>query len=223
MAAAGGATSAADEALASLCQSYWFPLYSYVRRCGYNSHDAHDLTQGFFTRLLEKRDLRSIDQSKGKFRAFMLACIKHFLSNERDRQRAIKRGGGRTLVSIDVDDAEKRYAIEPTDHMTPDKWFDRQWALTLLEHTLEALRDEAVKAGRAEVFDRLRPHLTGETTDERYADIAEALAMTVDGVKATVYRLRKRYRKRLRERIAETVADDSEIEDELNALFAALG
>lgn len=222
MAAAGSATTAADEALASLCQAYWFPLYAYVRRCGHNSHDAHDLTQGFFARLLDKRDLQSVDPGKGKFRSFMLACVKHFLSNERDRNNAIKRGGGRTIVSIDVDRAEQRYAVEPADHLTPEKLFERQWALTLLEHTLATLHDEAVKAGRGEVFDRLQPHLVGEATNETYADHAEILSMTEDAIKATVYRLRKRFQKRLRERIAETVADDSEVEDELKALFAAL-
>src|SRR2546430_9901540 len=146
----------AGEALESLCRAYWYPLYAFIRRRGYDSHDAQDLTQGFFTRLLEKNYLAQADREKGRFRSFLLAALKHFLSDEQDRARAQKRGGGQALISLDEQTAEGRYRLEPADVMSAEKLFERRWALTLLEQARTRLCDEYVAAGQAEFSDQLR-------------------------------------------------------------------
>jgi RNA polymerase sigma-70 factor (ECF subfamily) len=209
-------------ALASLCELYWYPLYAFVRRQGHAAHDAEDLTQGFFASLLDRDALGELNPERGKFRAFLLACLKHFLANERDRERALKRGGGKTIVSLDAASAEQRWRLEPADELTPDDIFLRGWALTLLERTLSELRSEFEASGRGELFDHLKVYLTGEATVSQ-ADVAAKFGMTHDAVKAAVYRLRDRFRRRLREAIADTVAEPDAIEDEMRELFAALG
>jgi RNA polymerase sigma-70 factor (ECF subfamily) len=211
----------ARDALASLCTAYWYPLYAFVRRQGHGPEQAQDLTQGFFARLLEKNDLASADQTRGRFRSFLLAACKHFLSNERDREHALKRGGGRVPLSIDRTAAEGCYGREPSHDETPERLFERRWALTLLEQVLARLRGEYETAGKGRLFERLKGHLTGG--GEAHAQAAAELRMSEGAVKVAVHRLRQRYRDLLRDEIAQTLTDPAEVEDEVRALFAALG
>jgi len=212
----------ARQALAELCAAYWYPVYAYVRRRGHDHHAAQDLTQGFFARLLEKNDLAAADQTRGRFRSFLLTACQHFLANEHDRATAQKRGGGQAHVPLDFTDADGRFAREPADETTPERVFDRQWALGVLDRVLAGLRDEYVESGRAKLFDSLKGSLTG-ATEVGYAEMADQLRMTVGAVKVAVHRLRQRYKDRLRAAIAETVATPEEVEDEIRDLFAALG
>jgi len=222
--ATAGETSApgAADALAQLCESYWYPLYAYVRRWGYPADEAQDLTQEFFARLLEKRYLQQADPARGRFRSFLLASLKHFLSNERDRARAQKRGGGVAPLSFDVETAEGRYRREPPDIETPDRVFERRWALTLLDRVLGSLAEEHHRAGKGPFFERVRDLLTEGRADAPYAEIAVALGTTEGALKVAVHRLRRRYGELLREAIAETVADPADVDDEIRYLFAAL-
>jgi len=221
LAAAHDSRPDAQAALAALCETYWYPLYAYVRRCGYESHDAEDLTQEFFARLLDKDYLASVDRSKGKFRSFLLASLRHFLANERDRAKARKRGGGRTVFSFDRGEAETRYRLEPSHELTPEKDFDRQWALTLLGQVLEGLRAEHVASGTEGLFEGLKGFLTQAEGSCPYAEVACRLGMTEGAVKVAVHRLRRRYRQLLREHIARTVASPEEIDEEIRHLFGA--
>lgn len=209
-------------ALSELCEAYWLPLYVYVRRLGHTQHEAEDATQAFFAMLLEREDLRTVDPARGKFRSFLLASMKHFLANRRRHAAAQKRGGGRTVVSLDVQTAESHYRLEPADDQTPERTFERQWALTLLARTLDVLRREAEAGGKLPVFDCLKMYLTGARGDFSYAQAADALAMTEDAVKQAVSRLRRRYREQLRREIAHTIGDAEDVDDEIRALFAAL-
>ena len=211
----------ASEALAKLCRRYWTPLYVFVRRQGYAVHDAQDLTQGFFQRLLEKKDLAAVDRAKGRFRSFLLAAMKHFLANEWDRMRAQKRGGGVALISIDSADAERRYQEEPAEQITAEQLFDRRWALTLLDQVLARLGEEMAAAGKAAQFDALKFCLTGEK-GAAYGEIAGRLGMTEGALKVAIHRLRDRYRTLLRDEIAETVGSASDVDEELRQLFSAL-
>lgn len=213
----------ARDALASLCQTYWYPLYAFVRRQGHGPHDAQDLTQEFFARLLAKNYLADVTREKGKFRSFLLAALKHFLANERDRAQAAKRGGGHVFLSLNDTDAETRYLLEPADQMTADKIFERRWALTLLEQVLKRLRDEQARAGKEALYEHLKGCLTADQATAPYAELAATLHMTEGAVKVVVHRLRHRYRELLREEIAQTVAGPAEVEDEIRHLFAALG
>lgn len=215
-------TTRAHDALARLCQAYWHPLYAYVRRLGHAPSDAQDLTQEFFARLLAKNYLADADESRGRFRSFLLTALKHFLANEWDKARARKRGGGRLPVPIDFGSAETNCHFEPADITTPEKIFERRWALTLLEQVLRRLREEYVRAGREKLFEQLKPTLTETSRAVRYAEIATRLEMTEGAVKVAVHRLRLRYREVLRAEIADTVASPVEVEDELRNLFAAL-
>jgi RNA polymerase sigma-70 factor (ECF subfamily) len=211
----------AMRALTELCQTYWPPLYAYIRRQGRDAHEAEDLTQEFFARLLAKNYLADADPGKGKFRSFLLASLKHFLANERDRAGAQKRGGGRTILALDgLSDAE-RNQIEPLDALSPDKAFDRQWAHTLLDHALKRLRAEYAAAGREPFFDALKQFLTGDAPAQSHAAIGAQCAMSEGAVKVAVHRLRRRYRELLREEVAQTVADPAQIEPEIRDLFAA--
>jgi RNA polymerase sigma-70 factor (ECF subfamily) len=212
----------AQPALEKLCRVYWLPLYTFIRRQGESPHDAQDLTQEFFARLLEKDFLGSVDQTKGRFRSFLLASLKHFLSHQRDRARAQKRGGGQTLLSLDFSDAETSIGFQPADEQTPEKAFDKRWALTLLEQSLARLRKEYSDRGRLEIFEQLKTTLTEGRSDVAYAEIAARLGMSEASVKMAVHRLRQRYREVLRAEIAETVAQESEVEDELREVFRAL-
>jgi len=211
------------EALETLCRTYWFPLYAFVRRQGRSPHDAQDLTQEFFARLLEKEYLKSAAQEKGRFRTFLLVAFKRFLANEWDRQRAQKRGGGTTIVSIDQELAESRFAAVPMHQIQPDLLFDRQWALTLLERTMTRLHDEYVSTGRAKLFELLRGCLARDESALPYVQIASRLNLTEAAVKMAVQRLRARYREILRAEIADTVMTPDEVEEEIRHLFSTFG
>jgi RNA polymerase sigma-70 factor (ECF subfamily) len=213
---------AARQALARLCEAYWYPLYAYIRRHGHPADEAQDLTQEFFTRLLERDLLGSADPARGRFRAFLLAACKHFLANERDRACTLKRGGGRAPLSLDLNDAEGRYGREPSHDLTPDKLFERRWALTLLDRALARLREEFTAKGKEETFDRLRVFLVGDRGAPSHGDVASELGMTAGAVKVAAHRLRQRYRELLREEIAHTVEAPEEIDEEIRDLFAAL-
>jgi RNA polymerase sigma-70 factor (ECF subfamily) len=223
LAAAGGEDPHAQEALSRLCQVYWYPLYAFVRRQGHAPPEAQDLTQEFFARLLAKHWLDDVDRAKGKFRSFLLAALKHFLANERARAHRLKRGGGQQLVSLDMASAENRYAGEPADPLTPEKVYERHWALTLLEQTLDRLCREYEAAGKGLLFNQLQGSLTGEKTLAPYAQLARQLAMTEGALKVAVHRLRHRYRELLREEIAQTVTSPAEIDEEIRYLFTTLG
>lgn len=212
----------ARDALEQLCRAYWQPIYAFVRRQGHSPADAQDLTQEFFARLLEKNYLQNVDPAKGRFRSFLLASVKHFLANEWDKARAQKRGGERVLLSINSASAETAYAIEPVEQLTPDKIFERRWALTLLAEVMAQLRAEYRSEGKTELFEQLKSTLTGERRSVAYAEIAVRLHSSEGAVKVAVYRLRRRYRELLRSEIAQTVASPEEVEEEIRALFAAL-
>jgi RNA polymerase sigma-70 factor (ECF subfamily) len=216
------AREGADAALETLCRTYWYPLHAYIRRKVVSTQEAEDLTQEFFTRLLEKDFLASVDRYKGRFRSFLLACCQHFLANERDRARAKKRGGGRPTLSLDFASAAERYRLEPADTLTPERLFDRRWALTLLDVVLDQLGREFHDANKSPLFDRLKPTLIGATDALSNAQIAADLAMTEAAVKKAAQRLRHRYRDLLREQIAATLDDPDEVDDEIRELFAAL-
>ena len=211
----------AQDALEKLCQTYWYPLYAYVRRRGNSPADAEDLTQAFFAWLLERNWLGGADQQRGRFRSFLLTSFSRFLANEWDKARTQKRGGGR-IVSLPFDVADTRCAREPVDNLTPEQSFEWRWALTLLEQVMNRLSTEFARDGKAELFEALKPCLLGERTTQPYAMLAAKLGMTEGSVKVAVYRLRQRYRQLLRDEIANTVAEPEEIEEELRYLFAVL-
>ena len=212
----------AEQSLEKLCRIYWLPLYTYIRRQGEKPHDVQDLTQEFFARLLEKDYLCSVDQTKGRFRSFLLASLKHFLSNQRDQARAQKRGGGQVPLSLDFSSAETSIAFQPVDEQTPERAFEKRWALTLLEQSLARLRQEYCDRSKEEIFERLKTTLTEGRGSVAYAELAERLCMNEASVKMAVHRLRQHYREVLRAEIAETVAKESEVEDELREVFRAL-
>jgi RNA polymerase sigma-70 factor (ECF subfamily) len=222
LAAGQASTPLSREALATLCETYWYPLYAYVRRWGYDAEQAQDLTQEFFARLLEKGFLRDADPARGRFRSFLLASLKHFLSNERDRVNAVKRGGRAVLVPLEVETAEGRYSREPPDAETPETVYERRWATTLLDRALNRLRAEFEAQEKLELFTRLEGHLTGAVEALPYASLATALAMSEGAIKVAVHRLRRRYGALLREEISETVADPRQVDDEIRELFRAL-
>jgi RNA polymerase sigma-70 factor (ECF subfamily) len=211
----------ARDALEKLCQTYWYPLYAYVRRRGYSPADAEDLTQQFFAWLLERDWLGGADQQRGRFRSFLLTSFSNFLANEWDKARTQKRGGGR-VVSLQRDEAEIRCTREPVDNLTPEQSYEWRWALTLLDQVMNRLSAEFARDGKAELFEVLKPCLLGERTAQPYAALASKLAMTEGSMKVAVYRLRQRYRQLLRDEIANTVATPEEVEEELRYLSAVL-
>ena len=211
-----------EAALATLCRLYWYPLYAYARRRLPNAADAQDLTQEFFSRLLEKDYLQQADRQRGRFRAFLLTAFKHFLSKEHERARAQKRGGGRTPLPLDFDGGERRYHREPSHEATPEALFERGWALTLLEQGLVRLREELARAGKERLFESLKGTLLVEDTPRSYAELAGELGMSAEALKVAAHRLRRRYRELIRAEIAQTVTTDEEIDDELRDLFAAV-
>jgi RNA polymerase sigma-70 factor (ECF subfamily) len=223
LAARDGDGTEAREALAALCGAYWYPLYAFVRRKGHNAESAQDLVQGFFARLLDKRELASVDRSKGKFRSFLMAACTHFLANQSDHERARKRGGGRTPISIDRLAAEGRYGSEPAHDLTAERLFERKWATTLLENVLGELEAEMARAGKSRLFEALRPALLGGAERVPYARIATDLGLSEEAARAAAHRLRRRYRDLLRAEVARTIDDPAEVEDEIRSLFAALG
>jgi RNA polymerase sigma factor (sigma-70 family) len=209
-------------ALETLCRAYWHPLYGYLRRRGRSPHDAQDLTQAFFARLLEKDYLQAIDPRKGKFRSFLLAALEHFLANDWRNGRAQKRGGGVTFVSLNDTEAEQRYLQMPGSNLSPEQFFEKQWASTLLGRVLSRLREEFLAARKAQLFEELKVFLTGDKSASSYAELAVKLSMTEAALKMAVSRMRHRYGELLREEIAQTVSRPEEIRGELQALYAAL-
>ncbi len=222
MLAGDRAREGSSDALAALCQTYWYPLYAFVRRQGYNAEDAADLTQGFFARFLERNDVAAARQERGRFRSYLLACVKHYLANEWDRARAQKRGGGKAPISIDALAAEERYGLEPGHGITAEKLFDRRWALTLLDGVLDDLRRDLDSKGRRRLFEQLKPFLTQDGDPEQRRAAAEALKMTEGAFNVSLHRLRKRYRELLRKHIADTVGDEKDVDEEIRDLFSAL-
>ncbi len=222
---AAGHASAPDsrDALAQLCETYWYPLYAYIRRRVDDAHEAQDLTQAFFTHLLEKQAIGKADRSRGRFRAFLLTALKNFLANEWEKARTAKRGGGRAELSLDFDSGESRYQIEPADKLTPEMLYERRWILTLLDQVLESLRAELVEADKAAQFDQLKGTLTGEATAEQYQQAGEALGISAAAAKQAAYRMRKRYRQMFRAEVARTVADEAEVDNEIGQLLKILG
>lgn len=210
---------AAHQALNELCRNYWYPLYAFVRRQGFSPADAEDLTQSFLAKLLEKNYLADVRREKGKFRSFLLMAIKRFIGHEHERQHAQKRGGHQQVVSIDQDTAESRLSLEADRHLEPDVFFERQWAVALLEHVMLKLSEEYLATGRAKLFESLRDCIARYESALPYADIATHLHLTEPAVKMAVSRLRARYREILREEIAKTVETPEEIEEEIRYLF----
>jgi RNA polymerase sigma factor (sigma-70 family) len=223
MQAAQSQVQGGPAALAELCRIYWYPIYVFARRRGYSPEDAQDLTQGFFLHLLEHRALTTVDRLKGKFRSFLLASFHNYLSVEAHRARCLKRGGNREFVSLDLEDAENRYQLEPVEHLTAEKIFDARWALILLDRAMTLLREEYVAQGKTPLFESLKVFLgsAGESSPP-YEEVAKALGVGLPAVKTLIHRLRKRYSSLLREEIGRTVSDPAEIEGEVHALCEAL-
>jgi RNA polymerase sigma-70 factor (ECF subfamily) len=222
LAAGRGSHPGAATALATLCETYWYPLYYYVRRRGYRADEAQDLTQAFFAAILEKGYLKVADPDRGRFRSFLLASLNHFLANEWRRRSARKRGGGKPAISLNAESAETRYSQEPSHDLSPEKAYERRWALLLLEKSLSKLRDEYAASGKAGVFARLSAFLGGAERGP-YEKAARDLDMTEGAVKVAVHRLRKRCRAILRAEVAQTVADPAYRDEELRHLMAAVG
>jgi RNA polymerase sigma-70 factor (ECF subfamily) len=220
--AAGDRTPKADQALAQLCQLYWSPLYAFLRRKGHQPAEAEDIVQGFFVRLIEKSALSAADPHRGRFRSFLISSLQNFVANRRDFQQAHRRGGRVRTFNLDFQAAEKAYHREPWSDLTPEKIFDRRWALDLLNLVLTQLQREQTKDGKSKLFERLRPSLTGDEDGAGHAQIAAELGLSVDAVKMAASRLRKRYRELLRQTIADTVASPEEVDDELRDLIGAL-
>ena len=221
-AARGEDLPGARRALGDLCAAYWYPLYAYLRRRGHPADRAQDLTQGFFASLLEQDFLEGIAPGAWKFRAFLLRTLQNYLSNRRDHDHALKRGGGRAAFSIDLPDAEGRYAFEPAHVLTAERLFESRWALTLLGHALDRLGTEMAQSDKEPLFDRLGPALLGEGEVAPYAQIAQEMAMSEGAVKVAAHRLRRRFRELIREEVARTVDRPEEVDEEIHALFAAL-
>ena len=209
-------------ALEELCRTYWYPLYVYVRRSGHTRDDAADLTQDFFAHLLEKGGIAHVDRSKGKFRSFLIASMKHFLANERDKARAEKRGGGSVPISIDLRAADAAYRLEPMDETTAERAFERCWALTLLERIFGKLRAEYVGGNKRELFDRIKGTITFRDVAGSYRAIAMDLGMSEGAVKVAVHRLRKRYRELLVQEVSQTISNAEQVDEEVAELFNAL-
>jgi RNA polymerase sigma-70 factor (ECF subfamily) len=222
LAAVRSDSTRAQSALATLCQKYWYPLYAYVRRRGYNPHDAQDLTQEFFARLLEHNWLARASRERGRFRTFLLSALSHFLANEWDKARAQKRGGAVQLLPLQLDTAETRYGAEPPDTVTPEQSYERRWALALLEHVLTRLGDEYRSQQKSGLFEALKSCLAGERRAQPYAALGSKLGMSEGAVKVAVHRLRQRYRQILKDEIAQTVSAPQEVEEEMRYLLAVL-
>ena len=213
----------AAQALEKLCRTYWYPIYAYLRRRGCGEPDAQDLTQGFFAQLLERRSIQAVEREKGKFRSFLLASLNYYVADERDRANAQKRGGGREALSLDVQEAEQRYRLEPADERSPEKIFELRWAMTLLDQVLTRLAAEFSAAGKPELFNRLKPYLVEGSGEKTYAETARERGMTEEALKKAVQRMRRRYHQLFREEIAQTVASPAEVDEELRHLCAVLG
>jgi RNA polymerase sigma factor (sigma-70 family) len=216
-----GDSSAAKEALAALCESYWPPIYSFIRGKGHSPSDAEDLTQAYFARFLEKRYLDDFRPEVGRFRTFLRASVAHFLANEWDRERAQKRGGGQRVLSLDVDEAEESWRREPVDRLTPESIFERQWAASMLAGCLRRLREEHDKPERLSRFEKLKPFLLGGE-DGGYGKLALELGMTEGNARVAVHRLRKRFCEVVREEVARTVASPGDVDAEIRYLLTTV-
>ena len=216
-------TPQSSEALENLCRTYWYPLYAFVRRGGYSPHDTEDLLQGFFARFLEKHYLGDVDQAKGRFRSFLLAALKHYLANEWDKAKAVKRGGRVEFLSLEAEAAESRYYEEPVSELTPEKLYEQRWAYELLERVVVRLRHEFEASGQSSLFEALKGFLLGESQDVSCADVAARQGLSEGALKKRVQRMRQRYQRLLREEIAHTVAQPEDVEDEIRYLFSVLG
>lgn len=215
--------TAAQEALASLCSSYWYPLYAFVRRYGHGPQDAEDLTQEFFYRFLDRNWLGSVRPTEGKFRSFLLACLKHFLAKERQRANAQRRGSGRAAIPLDGKAAETRYLSEPPDKVTPEVLFERHWALAVLERTFGLLQQEYVRRGKGELFEGLKGFLPAGQDSTPRLELADRYGMSANALDVAIHRLRQRFGALLREELAQTVSSPAEAEEELRHLIAVLG
>lgn len=222
LAARQAPSTEARAALESLCRVYWYPLYAFVRRQGHDADEARDLTQAYFAELLEKDYIEDYDPARGRFRVFLMASVKHFLSREREKAHAWKRGGRAETLSLDAQDVEGRYCYEPADRLTPEEIFERRWALTVLERALGQLRGEQTEARREKEFERLEGFLTGQETKASYRDVAAELSTTEAAIKTTVHRLRQRLGQLLRRVIADTVSDPAEVDDEVRHLLGVI-
>ena len=225
MLAAGqqGPSGHAREALAALCEAYWYPLYAFLRGRGHSPGDAEDLTQAFFALLLEKQVIRQADPAKGRFRSFLLKALQNFVANRRTSNAAAKRGGGVPALSLEFDQAEGRLCLEGSTAETPERAFDRRWALTLLDRVMSRLQDDAVQKSKEIQFDTLKPYLTGDEPRLSYSDTASSLGVSEGAVKVAVHRLRRKFREILQDEISQTVSSRAEIEDELRHLWASVG
>ena len=220
LAARGGSDTEARRALENLCQTYWQPLYAYIRQQGSDPDEASDLTQAYFAELLEKDLLADADPAKGRLRAFLLASLRHFLSHQRDRDRALKRGGGTHTLSLDTSAGEASYALQVAEEMTPEDVFEYRWAMTVLDRALGRLRQDAAESGTQRQFEQLQQYLTSAGSQVPYREVAAALSMSESAIKSAVHRFRKRLGQCLRSEIAETVADEGDVDDEVRRLLA---
>jgi RNA polymerase sigma factor (sigma-70 family) len=212
----------ARQALTTLCETYWYPLYAFLRSRGHHAEEAEDLTQAFFARLIDKHALQQADPTRGRFRSFLLTSLTHFVANERDREMARKRGGGCPLLALEFDAGERRFQEEPSSDETPERIFDRRWALTVLDRVINRLRTEMSRRGQQTRFDALKTYLTGDTPQLTYAETAAEVGMSEAAVKVAVHRMRVRFRELLWDEIAQTVSSRAEIEDELSHLRSAV-
>ena len=221
--AAGQSGSAqAHDAVETLCRTYWYPLYAYLRRRGYSPPDAQDLVQGCLAQLLARDAFAGVSAERGKFRSFLLASLNYYAADQRDKSGAARRGGGRTFIELDALDAEERYRLEPADEQSAERIYERRWALTVLDEVMSRLRTEFAEAHKAELFHRLGHFLQGDKSHGTYAEVAAEFGLSESAIKMAVSRLRQRYRELFRAIIAETVADPSEVEAELRHLFAVI-
>jgi DNA-directed RNA polymerase specialized sigma24 family protein len=212
----------ASEAMAHLCRTYWYPLYAYVRRKGYNVHDAQDLTQEFFARLLARNYLSVADRNKGKFRSFLLGSLEHFLAREWTKAHARKRGGGQIAFSFDAVEAENRYLLEPATELTPERIYDRRWSTTLLERAMTRLEAECLANHKGDLFARAKGFLSGERGEGSYSELATTLSISEGAARVAIHRLRQRYGELVRDEIGQTVANSGEVDEELRYLVTLL-
>ena len=219
LAAGQRGTGESAAALERLCQSYWLPLYAYVRRRVSDVHDAQDMTQGFFERLLDKNYLADADPQRGRFRSFLLTAFKHFLSKEWEKAKAQKRGGGRSHISLNFSTGDSQITLQPAGGLTAEQMYERQWVITLLGRVMQRLETELEKVGKRSQFERLKDFIVSTKEETTYADVASELSMTESAARMATSRLRRRYRQLLREEIAQTVSSPEDIEDEINSLF----
>jgi len=222
VAAGHGRSPESEAALEALCRDYWYPLYVYVRRRGYSADDAQDLTQAFFAALLEKKYLRDAERTRGRFRTFLLTAMQRFLSKEQDRQRSQKRGGGRRAIALDFPAGEDRYRHEPSHSWTPERLYERRWALTLLDNVLQEIEIECKSRGKQDLFEELKQYLAAGPQGQAYGQTAVRLGISEGAVKVAVHRLRRSYREILRREVSKTLAAGEDLADELRQLQAAV-